>query len=1546
MSRPVILPDGTVYSNVPDSVTDQEVLEKHLRAKRLGISASPVKPDQPKPKLTIPEEEEEKTVLEPPAPVRPRVPVPVEPEEKEDTGIVTDVVRGLTEYGKFVPKLATDILGVPEKFKSQEQFIDQTAAQFAKTVTSIIPGIEAEDIVTPEGKVKERGVAGSVAEFTPYIIGGRAIEGSKLVSNLPTIAKAATTVGGLALLDQVLYTGNKEETAFRSMEDYDFFEAGTVAQDFVEFMSIDDDDSVIDERIKLTAQNIVMGGLGYGFLKTLDVGAKGAAKLKKPLEQLTKSEQVDAIMTALKEQRSKIKMPKVSKPPVKFTNIDDDSLQVLEQAGVKSDGLTALATSGPLRRFFQQVFTSRGYWSPKAFSAFNDSQYAERQIVSQAEHISNRLQKALNNLNDGIKTKRATTIVQRALSEDLDFAPDMSFDKQVKFISQKYKLNSDIATEVLNARNLIDDLSGKVLNSNIPSSDFQAAILENMGMYIRRSYRLYEDAGYRPSSAVLQQATKYFKEQAEKMGKKDLQEIEDYAADQIQKILDTKQGQQLEGFYGSVHKVNTEILKQRGEIPLAVRQLMGEIEQPSENIILTVSKLARLTESNRFFNNLYDLGNGKYIFNDAAASKGATKQITGTNSILDGKWTTPETLTAIKNKESHFGILDSGLFRYGGQMKGFSQKMKTVYSHMTHLRNFLGGMQFPLANGINPFNNANKTRQLLWNEISSGGDAALDSLYERYLRLGVINTNVRVNEFRALLETGYQSDADNFMANLAKRFGSKALPDKAYIAGSKLVEGLDDGLTDIYMATDDFFKINAFEKELEILKKAKPNEALEVLEEEAANIVKNTMPNYDRVPKGIKQFRYLPVGNFVSFPAEILRTSAHIVAQAAKEISSGNKELVKRGALRLTGFTASMAGWNELSKASYSWAGFDEEEQKAIQKLSETPWSKAPRNVVRFGDTIYTNDTQFIDSYSTVKEPFNLAIKEVERGELRGEALEKRLGLAIFEAGINLLAPYFGEAIVTETLQDLTHAFRGNGYTPDGKPIFVDGMSYIDQGTEAFYLMFDAFKPGSMDSAEKLIDAAVGKPQMHTKEPRDYNAELFTNATGIRFTEFNAEDAFKFKTKKYARYKRNLVVARPFGYTEGSGTLVDRYINRQKALHDIQQDLYEDFLAAETLLGTDRALYIMKENGVGSVEADYIAQGLFKEEDPLTENKLMTDFEKLIFDDLPFSEYQNELVKAQVRMLHTPLMPVEPERLESAFEEGRPQFAKGGEVIVPNAPTEPDERIDKMTGLPYNIQAGSAFVDEEDPEKRMLFNEGGFVDRIKKAGYKATSKSLGISEDDINWAKGLAKKFPEAEELDGRGDAARHLALGWLAKQSKYPSAAKFAANAREFVELDIKGGPMDVANNNKGFKIDADSREDAEKEIMKMIRNKEVLYYTPKESKSRRGYQVGGSVEDPSMYRSDGSKKSAQGFLGPVKNNAEGGIMTEVSVGMEINGKEMEVPVMVPTLTKKEIETLANMELEGNAKNIPESIIMKAKQHALQRIEQGLSPFYQDGEK
>ncbi len=57
-------------------------------------------------------------------------------------------------------------------------------------------------------------------------------------------------------------------------------------------------------------------------------------------------------------------------------------------------------------------------------------------------------------------------------------------------------------------------------------------------------------------------------------------------------------------------------------------------------------------------------------------------------------------------------------------------------------------------------------------------------------------------------------------------------------------------------------------------------------------------------------------------------------------------------------------------------------------------------------------------------------------------------------------------------------------------------------------------------------------------------------------------------------------------------------------------------------------------------------------------------------------------------------------------------YATGGIVKdVPNVPTEPDERIDKLTGLPYNAQAGEAYTDMED---RVKFSMGGKVNLVNE----------------------------------------------------------------------------------------------------------------------------------------------------------------------------------------------------------------------------------------
>src|SRR5210317_21235 len=77
----------------------------------------------------------------------------------------------------------------------------------------------------------------------------------------------------------------------------------------------------------------------------------------------------------------------------------------------------------------------------------------------------------------------------------------------------------------------------------------------------------------------------------------------------------------------------------------------------------------------------------------------------------------------------------------------------------------------------------------------------------------------------------------------------------------------------------------------------------------------------------------------------------------------------------------------------------------------------------------------------------------------------------------------------------------------------------------------------------------------------------------------------------------------------------------------------------------------------------------------------------------------------------------------SGEDPSRLKFRKGGEVLVPNAPEEPDKRIDRMTGLPYDQQAGGAFVDEEE---RLGFAFGSTVSRYVRS---ALSDAVGKIAD-------------------------------------------------------------------------------------------------------------------------------------------------------------------------------------------------------------------------
>ena len=95
-------------------------------------------------------------------------------------------------------------------------------------------------------------------------------------------------------------------------------------------------------------------------------------------------------------------------------------------------------------------------------------------------------------------------------------------------------------------------------------------------------------------------------------------------------------------------------------------------------------------------------------------------------------------------------------------------------------------------------------------------------------------------------------------------------------------------------------------------------------------------------------------------------------------------------------------------------------------------------------------------------------------------------------------------------------------------------------------------------------------------------------------------------------------------------------------------------------------------------------------------------------------------------------------------------------------------------------------------------------------------------------------------------------------------------------------------------------------------------------------------------MIRPDGTMKDV-GFLGPLKSPS-GKDVTEYSVGVPIMGKEMDIPILVPGLSKEEIAYVlqrADKDLPIGKDAMGNAIVQKAYQHATQRVKKGMSPFY-----
>jgi hypothetical protein len=250
-------------------------------------------------------------------------------------------------------------------------------------------------------------------------------------------------------------------------------------------------------------------------------------------------------------------------------------------------------------------------------------------------------------------------------------------------------------------------------------------------------------------------------------------------------------------------------------------------------------------------------------------------------------------------------------------LKAGAQVAKTIFSPMTQIRNVTTASFFPLMSGlIGGRTSLSDSWKLVAEDIFTGAKTNLQKLngeIEDMIRRGVIDQNIEVNEIRGILNRAKDGaiSFESFMNNpTVKKFVDvyqggdnlwKVYSDKFYQSALRQALGDPKATPDQVLANvKDWYRTVAKEDFVEnSIFTGQKKTAEEALKEVSAYLVTNTIPTYSKVPLAIQSIRRLPIGNFVAFPAEILRTTSNVLTIGARELTSTNPYIRQMGARRL-----------------------------------------------------------------------------------------------------------------------------------------------------------------------------------------------------------------------------------------------------------------------------------------------------------------------------------------------------------------------------------------------------------------------------------------------------------------------------------------------------------------------------------------------------------------------------------------------------------------------------------------------------------------------
>lgn len=702
-------------------------------------------------------------------------------------------------------------------------------------------------------------------------------------------------------------------------------------------------------------------------------------------------------------------------------------------------------------------------------------------------------------------------------------------------------------------RALVDRLSQTLIDAGIVEGDVAAAIAENKGVYLNRSYRVFDDPGWarKVPEEIRNRAKGLLREQ---YPKQQGETTEKYTRriDGLLEALLFNRGPGIDGPMAvlsessDVARMVQNILKKRGDIPPELRALWGEYQTADVNFARTIAKQAQLIGSHQFLTEVRDTGLNRYLFEEPRPGFG--RQIVKPQGPLAhamepiaGLYTTPEIAAAFESLFARNKV--AGWVRVVGTINSFAKVGKTVHNPITQVRNFKANPLISLAMGNLPINPKflGRSAKAYITELLPQG--VVDGLEKTGFRaqqwrdyvakltsLGVLDESVAVNDLQATIKDamGGKVTMDEFLQNQFARAGRKALsvPMKFYAAG------------------DGFWKIYNFEAEKGKLRRAFPERSEADLDAEAAMLVRDLMPTYSMIPRFIQNMRqFLFMGTFISFWSEMFRTQVNIVKRINYELGTDGYRSI--GARRLAGLVSAYGVIYGVQAAGRAYYGMKKEEEEALRRLA-APWDQNAMILPMGRDD--KGNWQFINlSYTDPYAQFKRTFLAMMRDDLPTD--EDRLKAALGE----LFGPIVQEELGTEAIIDIMRNKKGSS----GAPLWNENAPDHEKVQAAMWRMWEAVEPGWASSGRRMKKAVTGE-KSRSGSAYTLEAELRALMTGDRIVTMDPINSLSYRASDFRR-----------GWAESSGLFSSVAGNRGTVTADEIRQGYENMMHAKGRLMND-----------------------------------------------------------------------------------------------------------------------------------------------------------------------------------------------------------------------------------------------------------------------------------------------------------------------------------------------------------------------------------------